>query len=140
MQAVPRAYATANKGLIDDRYHSGDGFWKALDACQVTLISLADLTASWRPSNSHISRSLLQGGHRRNLVIAGLKSHRLKNTTFQIGSAVFTYVKPRPPCAYLDQVEGKGHARQLGNHSGICLEVLQSGEISVNDQLVIIPP
>ncbi len=138
MQSISHAYACADKGLEDDRYYSDNGFWKALEACQVTLISLADLKTSRHHSHNPVSLNLLQGGHRRNLVIDGIKSARLRNTTFRLGSAVFKYAKPRPPCGYLDQVEGKGHAKQLGKQSGICLQVMESGEINVNDELVIL--
>jgi len=138
MQPVSQAYACANKGLENDRYYSDNGFWKALEACQVTLISLADLKTSPRHSKDPVSLNLQQGGHRRNLVIDGIKSDRLRDTTFRLGSAVLRYVKPRPPCGYLDQIEGKGHAKQLGKRSGICLQVVESGEIKINDQLVIL--
>lgn len=126
--------ALRDKGLEGDRYAEKQGYWKVTEACQVTLISEHDLQRARRrgaPAN------LDQGSHRRNLVISGLNVGDLKGREFQIGEAVLRHQKPRPPCGYLDQLEGKGLAKALGRNSGICLQVIRSGWIHVGDKVLI---
>ncbi|MGM0678569.1 MOSC domain-containing protein [Thiohalophilus sp.] len=78
------------------------------------------------------------GHHRRNLVISHLKTRDLQDKTFRIGNAVFCYHKPRPPCGYLDKIEGKGLGGALGKNSGICVTVLSSGVVAVGDRIEIV--
>jgi MOSC domain-containing protein YiiM len=131
MRRVDSITAIAHQGLEGDRYGEAKGFWKATDACEVTLISEQDLKQAKRRGAGRLE----QGAHRRNLVISGLPAHALRDRDFRIGEAVFRYQKPRPPCGYLDRVEGAGMARALGRHSGICITVLQGGLISTGDRI-----
>lgn len=140
MQAVSVADAIAGVGLGGDRYALRTSFWQATDACQVTLIGGRDLArAQLRAPHDQRAR-LAQGHHRRNLVIDGLHAQALAGMRFRIGDAVFVYRKPRPPCGYLDRVEGSGMCRALGKHSGICIDVLENGRFAVGDVLEIIGP
>jgi MOSC domain len=138
MHAVTRIRAIAGSGLQDDRYSKATGFWKATDACQVTLISEDDLQQARKRLPAGAQYVLESGGHRRNLVISGIKTSALENKTFRIGSAIFRYHKPRPPCAYLDKVQGAGLGRALGKHSGVCLYVISEGALAVGDSLEIV--
>lgn len=133
MQSVTRIRALAGTGLQGDRYALAAGHWQATDACQVTLISEDDLRRAGRRLDPSQAAPLHHGAHRRNLVLAGVRTRQLEGRTFRIGEAVFDYHKPRPPCGYLDQVEGRGLARALGRHSGVCLQVVESGELQVGD-------
>lgn len=138
MQSVTSLLAIADCGLQGDRYSEAKGFWKATDACQVTLISEADLNKAKKGQPYELQHKLDLGCHRRNLVIAGINSKDLQGQTFRIGEAVFRYHKPRPPCAYLEKLEGKGISRALGKHSGMCLAVVRAGAMSVGDTLEFI--
>ncbi|APZ41832.1 MOSC domain-containing protein [Acidihalobacter ferrooxydans] len=140
MHAVEFADAIGGLGLSGDRYCENRGFWKATDACQVTLIGSRDLVRSRRRAPENQRERLLHGHHRRNLVVGGLHAQMLENMRFRIGSAVFVYRKPRPPCGYLDRIEGTGLCRALGRQSGICIEVLESGRLTVGDTIELIGP
>lgn len=134
MMSVDSVMAISEGGLQGDRYANGEGFWRLTDSCQVTLISDHDLENARARSPLEFN----QGNHRRNLVISGMKTRSLEGRTFSIGGAIFKYQKPRPPCGYLDRIQGQGMARALGRHSGICLEILRSGQLSVGDEVILI--
>lgn len=134
MQDVVYVHAIKDKGLQGDRYFNGTGYWDPVEGCQVTLITEHDLKLASRGNQLKMD----QGQHRRNLVISGIKTSALKDRQFQIGEAIFEYQKPRPPCGYLNQIEGKGMARALSYNSGICIKVIRSGTVRVNDELIIL--
>ena len=138
MRSVSHINVIAGAGLQGDRYCLAKGFWQATDACQVTLISETDLNKAKKNQPANMQRKLEQGGHRRNLVISGIKTRDLQGKTFRIGDAVFSYHKPRPPCGYLEKIEGKGISRALGKHCGVCLTVISDGVIATGDRLEII--
>jgi len=138
MQSVTSIQALVDTGLQGDRYSKASGFWKASDACQVTLISEDDLNQAKQSRPAILQDKLDNGDHRRNLVVGGIKTKQLQGKTFRIGQAVFRYHKLRPPCAYLEKIEGQGISRALGKHSGVCLYVIQGGTISVGDTVEII--
>lgn len=134
MQSVDSVYAVTHKGLQGDRYFNGTGYWDPVEGCQVTLITEHDLKLATRGSSLKMDK----GQHRRNLLISGIKTTALKDRQFQIGEAIFEYQKPRPPCGYLNKIEGKGMARALSYNSGICIKVIRDGTVRVNDQLIIL--
>jgi MOSC domain-containing protein YiiM len=134
MQSVNSVYAVTDKGLQGDRYFNRTGYWDPVEGCQVTLITEHDLKLARRGNQLKMD----QGQHRRNLVISGIKISRLKDRQFQLGEAIFEYQKPRPPCGYLNQIEGKGMAKALSYNSGICIKVIRSGTVRTNDQLIIL--
>lgn len=136
MKRMTTAHAILNRGLEGDRYYTETGHWKPVEACQVTLISTHDLAQASKDRSLNFSN----GSHRRNLVIDGLKTKTLEGKVFRIGDAVFSYDKPRPPCGYLNKIEGKGMAKALNHNSGVCIRVLQSGKLTTGDELAIIDP
>ena len=139
MESVKSVQAIENKGLVGDRYHDKRGYWKVTEACQVTVISKKDVEyASKRAKTDHLSKAILAGDHRRNLVINYLDSKNLIGKKFKIGEVMFSFKRQRPPCGYIDQVSQKDMCRSLGKRSGCCVEVISSGMIHVGDALVII--
>ena len=140
MQAHDSAEALSGLGLAGDRYAVQTGFWKTTDACQITLIGTLDLAWAARRAPAAQRERLMQGHHRRNLVVDGLKAQALEGMRFRIGDAVFAYRKPRPPCGYLDRIEGAGLCRALGRRSGVCIEVVEAGRLAVGDVVEIIGP
>jgi len=135
MQSRTTAMAISDQGLEDDRYYSKTGYWDPVEGCQVTLITEHDLTLASRGNDLNFDK----GQHRRNLVIKGIKTKSLEGKEFRIGDAIFSYDKPRPPCGYLNKIEGKGMALALSYNSGICIRVIQSGKISIHDPVEILP-
>jgi MOSC domain-containing protein YiiM len=119
----------AGRGLAGDRYADGNGLYKVTDACQVTVIDGAELVRIERRSGV----LLTHGEHRRNLVIQGIDLGDWRDERVRIGSVLFEYDRPRPPCAYLESITQPGIARALRKHFGACLRALESGVIRVGD-------
>lgn len=138
MQSIDRIKALEQTGLDGDRYSVARGYWQVTEACQVTLISEDDLNKAKKSLSETLRARLDTGHHRRNLVIRHLTTRDLQDKTFRIGDAVFRYHKPRPPCGYLDQIEGKGLGGALGKNSGICVTVVRGGVIAVGDHVEIV--
>jgi MOSC domain-containing protein YiiM len=137
MRSVNAIEAISGRGLHGDRYSEDRGHWKSIDGCQVTLITEHDLEQA-KKTEVEFQQGLDNGSHRRNLVIAGLQTKNLEGKKFRIGAAVFRYDKPRPPCAYLDQIAGQGMCRALSHNSGVCLRVVSGGQLAVGDAVAII--
>jgi MOSC domain-containing protein YiiM len=138
MRAVSSIEAVPGLGLSGDRYASKRGFWKATDACEVTFVTEADLAQATKGKAPALRHMLEDGRHRRNLLIRGLTTKDLDGRRFRIGSAVFVYHKRRPPCGYLDRIEGKGMSRTLGRGSGACVRVVDGGIIAVGDTVELL--
>lgn len=138
MVSLEMAEALTGLGLEGDRYALQRGYWKVTEACQLTLISEHDLQrAARRLGPAATPEGIGNGSHRRNLVISGLRTASLQDRDFRIGSALFRYQRPRPPCGYLDKVAFSGLAKALGRNSGICVQVIEGGQIRVGDALRI---
>ena len=134
MQSMGEAEAVENKGLLRDRYYHKTGYWDPVEGCQVTLISEHDLSKARHGSDLKFDN----GQHRRNLVIKGIKTKALEGKNFQIGDAIFSYEKPRPPCGYLNKIEGRGMAYALSYNSGVCIRIIQGGKFCVGDAVIIL--
>ncbi|HHC75296.1 MAG TPA: sulfurase [Thiothrix sp.] len=134
MQAVNTASARVDQGLVGDRYAMNTGYWHRVESCQVTLISEHDL----QQARKREAIPLENGEHRRNLVIAGIKTKTLKHRRFQLGECILAYHKPRPPCGYINQLTGSTMMEALRQNSGICLKVLKSGSFAVGDPLILL--
>lgn len=138
MQPLRAVVALENAGLQGDRYAERRGFWKVNEACQITLIGQRDLEQACRRAPA-LASALGKGAHRRNLVIQGLRSRDLLGKRIRIGEAVVLVNRPRPPCGYLEQVEGRGLATALGRHSGVCATVQVAGSLRVGDGVEVLP-
>jgi MOSC domain-containing protein YiiM len=134
MQRVTRIEALAGSGLAGDRYASGRGHWKLTDGCQVTLVTEADLSKAQRRSGI----SLIDGRHRRNLVVRGIPLDAFRHHRVRIGEVLFEFHRLRPPCGYLDRVSGPGVAKALGKGAGIALKVVQGGLLQVGDAVTVL--
>ena len=138
MRSIHFAEAISGRGLQGDRYSEDRGYWKSIDGCQLTLMTQHDLMQAKKGTATEFQQALDNGSHRRNLVIDQLQTKNLEGRTFRIGTAVFSYDKPRPPCGYLDKISGKGMCRALGHHCGVCLRVVSGGKLTVGDTVEII--
>jgi MOSC domain-containing protein YiiM len=134
MQPVGNIEAIAHRGLAGDRYAAGTGWWRATDGCQVTLIHAEHLARAERRSEQPFS----DGRHRRNLVVSGLAGSDLRGRRLRIGGALFAWHRVRPPCGYLDKVSGRGTAKALGKHAGVCLKVIEGGPLNIGDSVTLL--
>lgn len=134
MQHVSTVQAIANRGLEGDRYCTGCGYWSESDKCEVTLIAQEDL--------DHIEAatdiSVQDGQHRRNIVTKDIDLHTLKGKRFRIGTAYFSYQRPRPPCLYIQKLTEPGMVKALAYRSGICVRCFKSGVIHKNDRIILL--
>lgn len=136
MRSVREVEAIAGQGLRGDRYARGLGFWSHHNPCQVTLIRAEDLEEIQRTWGL----ALLEGQHRRNLVVRGLDLEALRGRLFRVGEAVLAYQGPRPPCSYLESLTQPGMKEALAGRAGICARVVRSGLIRVGDPVEPYPP
>lgn len=138
MRSVTDVRAVADRGLQDDRYFNGTGYYSPYDVCQVTLIAGEAIDEIDR----ELGIDLTAGEHRRNIVTEGLDVHDLLRHRFRIGDALLEGTRPRPPCAHVEQLnEQDGVARSLKEgRGGICADVVEAGTISVGDAITDIEP
>ena len=135
MQPLAEVEAVEGRGLRGDRYLARSGYWTSVDECEVTLISGEDLDEI----TSTTPLRVLNGEHRRNLVTRGIELMDLLGQRFQIGEAVLEYDRPRPPCTYIQSLTGQqGLTRALGRRGGICVRVVKSGTIRVQDPIILL--
>jgi MOSC domain-containing protein YiiM len=134
MHSVNAAEALAHRGLKGDSYCAGKGHWSESDNCEVTMIAQEDLDTITATTEVQVQ----QGQHRRNLVTRGIHLPSLAGKRFQIGSALFAYDRPRPPCQYIQQITEFGMVKALVFKSGICVRCFRSGVIRENDRIVLL--
>ncbi|MCO8245667.1 MULTISPECIES: MOSC domain-containing protein [unclassified Haladaptatus] len=133
MRSVSDVQAVADRGLLNDRYFNGTGYYSPYDVCQVTLIASEAIDEI----NREFGLDLTAGEHRRNIVTEGIDVHDLLKHRFRIGGAVLEGTRPRPPCAHVEQLnEQDGVARALkAGRGGVCADVVEGGEIAVGDEI-----
>lgn len=134
MRNVSEIEAVVGEGLRGDRYARHVGYWSGIDECEVTLIEGETLDDVLRATGVQV----MQGQHRRNIVTRNLVLRELQGKQFTIGTAVFEYDRPRPPCRYIESLSEPGMTRSLsGGRGGICVRVVTSGLIQVGDMIKI---
>ncbi len=79
-----------------------------------------------------------RGEHRRNLVTRGIELEQWMGKRFRVGEAVLVFVRPRPPCSYIESITQPGMTRALVGRSGICARVLESGTIRPDDPILVL--
>jgi len=123
-------------GLAGDRYCTGDGHYSPFDVCQVTFVQAEALEAISEQSTLDV----LDGQHRRNVVVRGGDVHDLLSHEFTLGNVRFEGTRPRPPCRYLERVTGQdGLMRALADgQGGICARVAEPGEFAVGDEVTAV--
>lgn len=118
------------QGVVGDRYT------RAAGARQVTLLQAEHLAAI----ASHIGRSeVLPADLRRNVVTYGINLLALKEKRFQIGSAVLETTGECHPCSRMEDILGVGGYNAVRGLGGITARIVQSGTVSVGDELVALP-
>ena len=125
---VDRATLTEN-GLVGDRYESGVGTFSTsnlTDGRAVTLIDEADLL--WLRDTHGVD--LMDGQHRRNIVVRGLDLPSLINQSFRLGTAVIRGNRPCPPCGRLSNLLGIDTKQLLKRRGGLRCDVVEPGEVS----------
>lgn len=133
MRQLPQVEAVADYGLQGDHRME-----KTPDSGrQVTLIS-----EEYISQISHFlgNKTVLPQQLRRNLVIKGVNLSALRYQEFSIGQAVFQAGAICHPCLRMEQALGKGAIAAMMGHGGLCLRVVQSGEIKIGDAVRLLSP
>jgi len=134
MQAVEEIQAVVGHGLQGDRYSDRSGYWTGVDECEVTLIEAECLDEI----RAKTGVSVENGEHRRNIITRGIQLESLLGKRFQIGTAIFEYDRPRPPCGYIESLTEAGMTRALLGRGGICARVVATGTIRPNDPIQVL--
>lgn len=133
MLAVQSVRAIAELGLEGDhRCTKTPG-----SARQVTLIAAESIaTIQTYIDQELIDPSLL----RRNLVVSGINLNLLRHQRFRVGDALFEGTALCHPCSRMDQVLGRGGAAAMFGYGGLCARILDSGLITIDDQVIPLLP
>ena len=134
MRRVDEITAIVGEGLAGDRYAKGTGHWRKTDACQVTLVTEADL----RQAEKRGGMAFGNGQHRRNLVVRGIPLLAFRRRRVRIGEVLLVFHRLRPPCGYLDRLLKSGAGKALGKGAGIGLSVIEGGTLRVGDPVSVI--
>lgn len=125
---VDAAEAVAGRGLRGDRYFDGRGTFSAPGhGYELTLVEaevLESVDLSWE-----------QG--RRNVVTRGIALNALVGQRFTIGSVDCVARRLAEPCAHLEKLARPGLLRPLVHRAGIRADILQSGTITVGDEVIV---
>ncbi len=73
---------------------------------------------------------------RRNIVISGINLLALRNSKFQIGSAVLEGTGICAPCSRMEETFGYGGYNAVRGHGGITARTITQGTIRLGDQLL----
>ena len=72
---------------------------------------------------------------RRNVVVSGINLLALRKRRVRLGQAVIHITGPCPPCSRMEKVLGAGGYSAMRGHGGVYAEVLESGRLSVGDDV-----
>ena len=128
---INQAILHKNKGIINDRYYKN--FKKNYE--QVTLIESEKID----DFNKKINIKLEYKDFRRNIITSGIDLNNNINKKIKISNVVLKIHQLCQPCKYLqNKLEIKDLVKNLVYKSGVRAEILNSGEISTYDQIIIL--
>ena len=121
-ERIGEVRALEGRGLEGDRYSEGTGHWSRFGrACEVTIVEAEDLEAMEGEAGVRV----MDGEHRRNVVIRGLDLADLRRKRFRIGETVFEYQKPCSICRYVERLTEPGMTQPLKGWGGICARMVE---------------
>lgn len=135
-QRLERVRAVPGQGLAGDRYFFKTGTYSKKDdgSRELTLIDDAVLAESL----AALGPSLLEGGHRRNLVTAGVDLEKLVHSRFKIGDVEVEGVRYCDPCGYLAEItDPRAFDFLCVPRGGLRVRILNEGELAVGDVITV---
>ncbi len=121
--------AVVGGGLEGDRYAGRSG------KREVTLIQAEHIAAvASMLHKDSVDPQLL----RRNIVVSGINLLALKGKRFRIGEAVLEMTGLCHPCSRMEENLGAGGYNAMRGHGGINARVLESGIISLGDEVAVV--
>ena len=76
---------------------------------------------------------------RRNIVVEGINLLALRGKTFGVGAMLLEYTGLAHPCSKMEEKLGPGGYNAMRGHGGITARIIESGTISLGDQVIVRP-
>ena len=128
---INQAILKRNKGIINDRYYKN--FKEKYE--QVTLIESEKINNF----NNSIKSKFNYKDFRRNIITTGIDLNKMINKKIQINNVVLKIHQLCQPCRYLqNKLNIDNLVKLLANKGGVRAEIVQSGIISIFDEIKII--
>ena len=128
VEVVESVTISEKKGLTGDHYRGQSG------SRHLTLIQAEHLpVVAALLGRENLDPALV----RRNVVVSGLNLLALKDRQVQIGNVVLTITGQCHPCSKMETALGPGGYNAMRGHGGMTARVVQGGEISVGDAVVV---
>ncbi|MFT4635008.1 MAG: MOSC domain-containing protein YiiM [Chitinophagales bacterium] len=129
IDSVQQVQASTELGLQGDRYSGSSG------KRHVTLIQHEHLPViASAMALAECPPELL----RRNISVSGINLLALKGKSFKIGRATLKYTGLCHPCSFMETTFGPGGYNAVRGHGGITAQVIESGEIAVNNSVYFV--
>jgi MOSC domain-containing protein YiiM len=132
MLPVQSIRALAGKGLEEDRYFKGEGFYSWFSG-PLRELSLIEAEVLERLEQDH--HLVLEAGEtRRNIVTQGVPLGHLVGRTFRLGPVLLRGVEICEPCQHLVEVTAKPSLLSaLIHRGGLHAQILTDGIIAIGD-------
>jgi len=103
---------------------------------QVTIISREFI----QQIEQQVGRAIAPSELRRNIVISGVNLNALRYQRITIGGAVLEVGALCDPCERMEKILGPGGFVSMMGYGGYCCKIIQSGAISIGDDVAIYHP
>ena len=121
--------AIKGKGLVNERHFKENNEKR----CQITLIEIENINHY----NKINGTSIPAINFLRNIVTKGIRLNELIGKEFSIGSVKLKAHDLCRPCRYLQEsLQQKNIVQELLHTAGLRCEILSSGKIYINDQII----
>jgi len=129
MKNVNNVEAIAGKGLVNDYHFKNDNEKR----CQITLIEIENINHYNRITGTMIPAI----NFLRNIITEGIQLNELVGKEFFIGAVKVKAHDLCRPCKYLQEsIQQKNTVKELLHTGGLRCEILSSGKICVDDQII----
>ncbi len=132
MQPTQEVLAVPGRGLVGDRYFSGDGTFSPHPQkpdYEITFIEREKIEAFARDSGLAFTAALA----RRNIVTEGVDLNELAGKEFLVGEVRIRGIRLCEPCNYLAKITFPEILKGLVNKGGLRAQILSEGVIHVGD-------
>jgi len=137
MHSVDKAHLEKGRGIVGDRYHSGNGTFseklKGSADSQVTLIESEQIDRFNRLNRLDLD----YGAPRRNVVTQGIELNKLVNVQFRVGEVLLEGIRLCEPCAHLASLVTDKVLPGLVHRGGLRAQIISGGFIKPADSVEI---
>ena len=131
-----RTAPTPTESVMLDPTGGVDGDHARSPRRQVTLIGAEDLAAI----AAFLGRDQVEpAALRRNIVVAGINLHALKEAGVRIGAAELLVTGACHPCSRMEEVFGTGGYNAVRGHGGVTARIVRAGRVAVGDAVSRVP-